>query len=396
VGVIATLRPSAVSVVPGQEATCELRLRNTGTIVDQFSVEVLGDAAGWATAEPDQISLFPDDEGLVTLRFRPPRTGEVVAGQLVFGVKASSGQEPDSSVVEEGTIEVLPFAEVTAELIPRTTRGRRGAVHELAVDNRGNAPVTAAVSAVDDGDQLLFDVAEPTVSADADTATFVRIKVRPKKRFRRGPNQTRPFNVVVEPEGGTPILLPASFLQEPTVPKWLPRALLIALAALLLLVLLWYALLRPTIRSAAKEAVRDEQTTPSTLVPPGGGDGGGNGQDGEGEGDGGAEVSALGNAVNGRLFLTASGTAQFEVPADRILQLTDLVLQNPNGDSGRLQVRRGDTVLLVVELSNFRDLDYHFVAPVVFTASETLVISAECTSESCTPGMYFAGFLVEP
>ncbi len=388
-----------MSVVPGQQASCEVRLRNTGTVVDQFTVEVLGDAAAWTSAEPAQTSLFPNDEGVVTVTFAPPRTGEVVAGTVPFGVKASSQQDPESSVVEEGTVEVLPFAEISAELVPRTTRGRRGAVQEVALDNRGNSSITAHIVVADDGDQLLFDVDPPTVVAEADAASFSRIKLRPKKRFRSGPAQSRPFNVTVEPEGGVPIVLPATFLQEPTMPKWLPRALMGAAAVLLLLVLLWYALLRPTIKSAAEEAVAEERTTPSTLVPPdgGGGDGDGDGDGGDGDGDGGGtQVSALGNAVDGRLFLTESGTRTFEVPPDRILQVTDIVLQNPNGDSGRLQIRRGDNVLLVVELSNFRDLDYHFVAPIVFTESQTLVMSAECTSETCTPGMYFAGFFVEP
>ena len=58
-GASVTLTAPSIGVVPGGEATLELRLRNTGTVVDEFSLSVLGDAAGWASVEPPTISLFP-------------------------------------------------------------------------------------------------------------------------------------------------------------------------------------------------------------------------------------------------------------------------------------------------------------------------------------------------
>src|SRR5437870_12073428 len=57
---VATINPDSISVQPGGEAECELRVRNTGRIVDQFSFEALGDAAPWTTFEPSSVSLFPD------------------------------------------------------------------------------------------------------------------------------------------------------------------------------------------------------------------------------------------------------------------------------------------------------------------------------------------------
>jgi hypothetical protein len=37
-----------VTVEPGGEASAEVRVRNTGTVVDQFACNVLGDASAWA------------------------------------------------------------------------------------------------------------------------------------------------------------------------------------------------------------------------------------------------------------------------------------------------------------------------------------------------------------
>ena len=81
----------------------------------------------------------------------------------------------------------------------------------------------------------------------------------------------------------------------------------------------------------------------------------------------------------------------------KVLSLTDILLQNPAGDVGTLEVRRGDAIILRVNLANFRDLDYHFVSAVVFKAGEDLTFAIQCANPNpgpnCTPAAYFSGFL---
>src|SRR5207253_201876 len=67
----ATLASKAVTVTPGGEAVSEVRIRNSGTVVDQFTLEVLGDASSWAIVEPAVIPLFPGAEAVA--RPRSPR-----------------------------------------------------------------------------------------------------------------------------------------------------------------------------------------------------------------------------------------------------------------------------------------------------------------------------------
>ncbi|MDQ3107441.1 MAG: hypothetical protein M3Q68_06500, partial [Actinomycetota bacterium] len=61
-GVTASLQSTSVAVTPGSEATVEVRVRNTGQIVDVLHVEVVGDAAAWAVVEPPSVSLFPGND----------------------------------------------------------------------------------------------------------------------------------------------------------------------------------------------------------------------------------------------------------------------------------------------------------------------------------------------
>ena len=61
-----------------------LTVRNTGSVVDHFHVQVLGDAARWATATPDTLPLFPDAEGQVIISFKPARVSGARAGVTPF------------------------------------------------------------------------------------------------------------------------------------------------------------------------------------------------------------------------------------------------------------------------------------------------------------------------
>ena len=234
--------------------TCELSVRNTGNVVDEFTMSILGDSEGWASVEPPVLSLFPGAEERTQLRFRPPRSADTPAGEVPFGVRVRSREDPQGSVVEEGTLEVGTFSDVFAELVPRASRGRRAASHTLALDNRGNAAVNATLKAKDPNDLLTFDFEDPSVLAEPNTAAFAKLKVKPRKGFLRGPARTHSFQVFVDSNGSGPSSAEASMLQEPLMPKWLPKALL----AVLVLILFWYVMFKPEVREVARAAVQDD------------------------------------------------------------------------------------------------------------------------------------------
>jgi hypothetical protein len=410
-GVTASLQATKVAVAPGASATVEIRVRNTGAVVDVLHVEVVGDAAGWAVVSPPSVSLFPGQDQLVTVVFTPPMSADGPAGEVPFGVRVRSQEDPSGSVVEEGVLDVAPFLAVSAELQPRTSRGRKGAVHELAIDNRGTRAVTVNVEGVDPDANVLFAVEPPTLEVPANSAAFVKVRLRAAHPFRKGTSLTRMFTVAVHDAAGAEQPLAVAngmFVQEETFPRWVRRAILWSLIGLLLFLAFWFTLGKAAVQSAAKEAVKEE-ATPPTIAGSGSGSGGSGAGAGAGAGSGSENADAGGSdvstgaatgagattTIDGRLFLTEPGTTSYEVPAGATLQVTDIVLQNPTGDAGSLQIRRNDTALLVVELGNFRDLDYHFVAPIVFTAGQKLTLAATCTSGACTPGAYFAGYLVQ-
>jgi hypothetical protein len=412
VGASVTLTAPSIGVVPGGEATLELRLRNTGTVVDEFALSILGDAAGWTSVEPPTISLFPGAEETARIIFRPPRSPQVPAGPMPFGLHATSQEDAAGSTVEEGTVEIGPFLEPFAELIPRTSRGSRSATHDLAVDNRGNIRLNAEIEAADADRLLGFDVKPPGMVVEPGMAGFAKVRVKPANLFWRGTPKTRPFQLVVRPDEGPPVTLDGALLQEAVLPPWFMRALLALVALLILLIVLWLGLLKPSIESAASDAVasplgelRDDVNSAlddaglPTMGP----------EDGASESPGpsasagssdapptptptpaGPVIPGLGNPIDGRLVQTAPS---FSPPGT--LFVTDLVFSNPNGREGAVVLLRDGTPLIELQLANFRDLDFHFVTPIVIPADHQLSMSLTCTPAGveCNPAILYSGYL---
>jgi hypothetical protein len=257
------ITPSSVQVVPGAQTTASVKIRNTGTVVDQFSVTVLGTPAVWTTAVPAALSLFPGADGTIELHFAPPRTAEVGAGPVPYAVRVDASQDPDGSVVEEGDIDLLPFVEVQAKLTPRTSETKRKARHDVLVDNRGNSPVEAEINATDPDEQLAFDVKPRTITVPAGQSVHVPVKVAAKKGFLRGTDKHRPFQVRVNVgQGHAPINLDGTLMQKPG----LPRAIVPLIGAAVILVLA--ALVLPALKNngqSGKLSLTSEGSATTTL-----------------------------------------------------------------------------------------------------------------------------------
>jgi hypothetical protein len=94
---------------------------------------------------------------------------------------------------------------------------------------------------------------------------------------------------------------------------------------------------------------------------------------------------------------TFQPSAPAAVPPGKQLLLTDVVFQNSAGDTGTFRVQRGTDILFEIGLNNFRDLDYHFVTPIVVdpATGQNLTISVACQTTvnngPCTASAYFAG-----
>jgi hypothetical protein len=404
---VASLDDALVEVLPGDEAGCGLRIRNDGPIVETYDLEVLGEAAEWTVVEPATVSVYPGADGYAQVRFQPPRSARLAAGDVVYGVRVMPAERPDEQVVPEGVVRVLPFADTGAEITPRTSQGRRGARHEVAIDNRGNTPVRVAVGGTDPDNRLRVAAKPAALVVAAGEAAFVNVTARPRRIRWRGQPSTHPFQVVVAPDEAPPVTLDAATVQVPVIPRGAGRV-LAALAALLLLAgVLWFGILKPAVRSTAEEAADKqvdkvaqqaqaadekaqraiEQSQPKP--PPGGGAPSQAPSVGPSPGSPGQRPGTVppGSTSLSTRLGTASGAGstdsdQYTVPARRTLVITDVLFQNPQSDEGWLELIVNGEPRFTMALRDIRYYDYHGVSPIEAPAGTVVSLRTTCS----TPG----------
>lgn len=420
--VTASLSHAELTVAAGAETTTELTIANAGEVVDQLTVDLLGDAADWCEISPATVNLMPGTDGPVTLTFSPPRGGGVPAGPVPFGVRVRSREHPGSSTVAEGQVEVGGFTELVGELVPPRRHARRRARYRLAVENTGNRPETVDIAAFDTGgDELDLRVTPATVVAQPGTVTIVRVSAKARRRFLRGEPRTHSFELelsAAEDHLPEPVVVDGVMVQERLLPKWLLPAFLALAAGAAALAALWFALLKPTVESIAAAQVAPAVSEANAAVS--------QAKEAAAQADQAADVATGaapgdtsappapatttapggGEPVDFRVAAQAApvtdGSYQrfvYTAPDRRAMDIGDLVLQNPRGDSGFLRVSLGDTVVLEAGLANFRDLDYHYVNALHVAGGEPVVVEVNCLTPGlaatrCTPSVSFSGKLL--
>ncbi|MEV8374609.1 hypothetical protein AB0P21_17850 [Kribbella sp. NPDC056861] len=443
----ASLSEDHLAIEPGETGRCELAVTNTGSLVDQFSITLVGVPGDWVTIEPATVNLMPATSATVTLVFAPPRSSELAAGEHSFGVRVASREAPADSVVEEGTVEVRPYRELAAELVPGKRRARRRARFRLAVDNLGNSETTVEITLRDAEDDLRLEADQPVIVTAPGTATIVKIRAVPHRRFLRGQPRTLPFEVVSTAAGDEPIRSSGVVLQEQLIPKWLLPAVAAFAVLVVALVAAWFALLKPAVESVATEKTEQQVARAETaaskatvaaakagnaatvaqlaagITPtPEPGETQGSKPSVPAPGTPSPKPSAKPSSrptpkpsavtptgpvpLSFRVATTAKivtdgsfATFSYSAPDKKSVNISDLVLQNPRGDTGILRISIGKDVLLETGLANFRDLDYHYLEPLHAEPGQEVTVSVNCTvpgggAERCTPSVSFSGQLV--
>src|SRR5262245_13187891 len=257
-GATTSLASRQLSVTPGQSVEAKVLVRNNGTLVDQFTLDIVGDSREWTEVEPRVMNLMPGTEGEATVTFAPPRNSSVLAGQVPFGVRVLSREDPPNSSVAEGVVDVEPFMDLQLELSPKTSKCRTKAVHEVVVDNSGNYPIPVEVVTNDPEDQLKLQLDHSSLVVQPGTSAFLKLRAKPHDRFLRGQDKRLPFGVTATSGELPPINADGTVVQQQLLPKWLLPVAVAALAAAVALTVLWFTLVKPTVQTSAREAAKEQ------------------------------------------------------------------------------------------------------------------------------------------
>ena len=211
----------------------------------------------------------------------------------------------------------------------------------------------------------------------------VELLATPRSRFWRGEPRVHTFTVDVVHPGLPAQTLIGTYEQHPRLKPWVQPALIGAVGGLLLSALAWATIGRPLTQSIADDAAADALEADRVALE--------------------ERIAELDAAAAEAAELPAR-PADRSAPGDQLQRSV-----NPSSSRspsrpvgccrsptsccrtrpaavGTLALRRDGETLLESNLANFRDLDFHFVAPFRFRAGSTIELEVVCQAPGATRG----------
>ncbi len=196
------LTPPDVKVAAGGEPVeIVANIRNAGTTVDQYSLEVENLDPSWYTVGAQSVSLFPGDSAPIPIRIHPPKGSTTRAGHYTFVVRARSYADPTLVGVTKGVVQVGSYSIFQAELAPKRVTGRRGKFN-LSLANGGNNEIQLELSGRDPEAALTFGFKSSAPTVAPGSKLVVPVVVHPKGMRLAGGSRRYPFVIQIRPTDG--------------------------------------------------------------------------------------------------------------------------------------------------------------------------------------------------
>ncbi len=218
-GVQLQMKTDLIKVAPGSAESTTFTVKNLGTQVEEFRCAVTG--PDWITAGPATLSVFPGQEAAGTVQAAPPHQPGSVAGVTPFRLTITSTVHANGSSSAAGRVDVAPYHELAAELVPTSSYGRGLTGHRITLDNRGNVPLRIGLHATDVADGLRLGF---PAFADVPPGRVIEVPVSVYGSRRWfGRPEAKTFSIIAEP----PKPLAATRLSGtrtvlPLFPAWVP------------------------------------------------------------------------------------------------------------------------------------------------------------------------------
>ncbi len=392
-----------VEVAPGTVVVLQLTVANLADTTDSFVITPAGLAAAWTTITPSTVTLFGGTQQEIEVRVAPPLLPSTGAGPTSLSVRIVPQSDPDEVRTVDTVLDVTSVVDRRLDMLQPAQRGRYGALYEIMLENRGNSQASCRMYLIDPTGRLEADFDPPTAGCEPGVSTLVRARVKATGMHWERRPRTIPFRIDATETGCPTTTATATFVQSPVVPERILGRLVGAAAGLVLLGLAWVAVGRPVVRDTAADAARRRgsgvQTTGSTVpgdepADPDTSTRGGRAHRGRGH----DHQHPAQRRQRGRV----AASADYEVPAGKRLHITDIVVQNPNGDQGVLVVQRDGETLYTFRLDNILgDTGVSLVTPIELRAGQQLIVTVTCggvgdpTFPTCAENVFASGVLLK-
>ena len=204
------LVPSALAVDPGRLGRIDVHLRNSGPEARAVAVEVPASERDWTWVHPESCPVDPGEEAVVAVFFKPACGPHPTAGRHAVEIVARADGEQTAA---QGEVDVGRWVDAAGTLDPMVAYDQRGHQYTLHLENRGNVPISAALSTDDPSGALEVAVQPTRVSAGPGETVDATIAVQARKKLKRGEQRYR-VCVLAEVDGGSELRIEGAFRQQ--------------------------------------------------------------------------------------------------------------------------------------------------------------------------------------
>ena len=392
---------------PGESTALSLEVENVGDRTESYTIIPAGLTAAWTTVTRPNITLFAGSRDIVEVVIRPPAIHSTTAGPTALSVRVIPQGAPDDAVVAETIATVQSFDDRRITTLQPVQRGRRRRTFEFMVENHGNNLASCRLHLVDASNRVDGSFDPPAVGVAPGAASLVRLQLRAKSGLFRRAERQLDFEIEATEPDHEPATGRATLMQTATIPGRLAWQVLMLGAIGAAIMAAWFSVVRPELRDAVEREVDDrieqlgaltvdtlpevadtlppDETTPAAV----------------------AVAVSEGEPVAYRIAvdvgITQERSESISVAPDSRFLLTDVVLQNPNGDLGTAQqLLRNADIIYEWDLGSMSSANEFQprISPLPFDPGDNLVLAVECevagqsTGTGCEIAALLGGRLV--
>ena len=171
---------------PGGRNRVLALVRNQSSIVDNYELSVRGLPDDWWSIFPNTVYLVPFGtsgtyEQEVEIHLHPPRTPEAEARIWELEVVGQSKAYSRQAAAAPLKLGILPFEEFKTKLAPERVSGRKKANFDVAVNNTANGPLTVALDAADQDNELKYAFSPATLEIPPGKTGKSKLQVKPPR-----------------------------------------------------------------------------------------------------------------------------------------------------------------------------------------------------------------------
>src|SRR5215217_4496058 len=176
----------AIGAEPGGRARVLALVRNQSGIVDNYDLSVSGLPTEWYSVFPNTVYLVPFGtsgtyEQEVEIHLHPPRTPQAEARIWELEVVGESKAYSRQAAAAPMRLGILPFEEFKTKLAPERVSGRKKANFDVAVNNTANGPLTVALDAADQDNELKYAFSPATLEIPPGKTGTSKLQVKPPR-----------------------------------------------------------------------------------------------------------------------------------------------------------------------------------------------------------------------